>query len=257
MKENTKNFLGISLSVGVLIFAFSAFMFAGSFAKSSDPARTFSVSAEGEVVAIPDIVEFNYSVITEGGEDLVALQEESSQKVNDINNYLRDQGINEEDIRTLSHNISPRYQSFPCPMDRMEPCPPREIVGYTINHSVQVKVRDLSTVGEILSGVVSAGANSTSGLNFSIDDVDEIRNEARDLAIEKAKNKAEAIADSAGFRLGKIVSINESISSPYYPIYRDSIGVAEMDMATAPSAPSIEPGEQEIRVNVSISYEIR
>ena len=254
MKDNIKNILGVSLAVGVIVFAFSAWVFAKSFLKSSDPARTFNVSAEGEVVAIPDIAEFTYSVISEGGEDIVALQRENTQKANRINEYLKTQSVEDKDIKTTSYGINPRYQYYPCPVGTRV-CPPSEIVGYSIYHSVVIKVRDLSRVGELLSGVVENGANSASGLTFSIDDLDKVQSQARDIAIQKAGAKAKATAASAGVRLGKIVSIDESFYTPFYQTRALAEGFDGDSFV--PSSPAIEPGSQEIKVSVSVRYEIR
>lgn len=115
-----------------------------------------------------------------------------------------------------------------------------------------VKVRELSKVGELISGAVIAGDNSTSGPNFSIDDLDKIQSQARDIAIQKAQEKAKDIADSAGVKLGKIVSINEGFQVPFA-----FSKFAETFEAGAPAPPVIEPGSQEVKANVVITYEIK
>ncbi len=251
MKDNVKNFLGVSLAVSSLVFAFSAAFWVNGFLQSREPVRTFAVSAEGEVVAIPDIAEFNYAVIIEGGEDLVHLQEENSAKSNQVNAYLKEQGVAPQDLKTIGYNISPRYQYFYCPSGSRV-CPPSEIVGYTITHSVQVKVTDLTKAGQLISGVVASGANSTSGLTFSIDNLEKVQSQARDIAIQKAKAKAKDIADSAGVRLGKIVSISESFVMPFQ--LRE---FAEALPAAPAAPPVIEPGSQEVKATISIVFEIR
>lgn len=253
MQDKIKNILMISLAVSFLVFAFSAAFWVSGTLQLRDPVRTFAVSAEGKIVAIPDIAEFNYAVITEGGKDLDSLQVENTNRSNRINSYLKEQGIAEKDLKTISYNISPRYQHFPCPIDQRV-CPPSEIVGYTVTHSVRVKVRDLAKVGELLSGVVTAGANSTSGLTFSIDDLETIQGQARDIAIQKAKNKAKDIADSAGVKLGRIVSINEGFVTPFK---LREFAVPDALHAPAPMSPVIEPGDQKVRVTISIVYEIK
>lgn len=250
MNTKIKNILGVSLSTGALVLAFSSLILANAFLKSKEPARTFTVSAEGEVVAIPDIAEFTFSVITEGGENLPVLQEENSSKSNQVNAYLKQQGIEADDIKTTSYNISPRYQTFPCAREAIV-CPPSEIVGYTIAHSVKVKVRNLSRVGELLSGVITAGANSSSGLTFSIDDIEKVQSQARDIALQKAKEKAKNIASSAGVRLGKIVSIQESFQVPF--LTREFA----QKLTEPAAAPVIEPGAQEVKVSITLLYEIR
>lgn len=242
------------MSLAVLLFSFSSLVIANAFLKSKAAARTFTVSAEGKVVALPDIAEFNYEIITEGDKDLSSIQEENSLRSNSVNAYLKEHGVAEKDIKTVGYNINPRYQSIFCsPGVRI--CPPSEIVGYTVTNSVQVKVRELQKVGELLSGVVKNGANSASSLTFSIDDVEKIQSQARDIAIQKAKTKAKEIATSAKVQLGSIVSINEDFQIPFrLPQFAKSLSIAEEAGATPPT---IEPGSQEVKVNVVIMYEIR
>ncbi|TSC75718.1 MAG: hypothetical protein G01um101430_212 [Parcubacteria group bacterium Gr01-1014_30] len=254
MQDNVKNIIGLSLAASSLVFAFSMFILASAFLDAKEPARTFTVSAEGEVIAIPDIAEFTYAVITEVVDDLPVLQEENSAKSNRVNSFLKEKGVSQEDIKTVGYNISPRYQFFPCPSDARI-CPPSEIVGYTVAHSVGVKVRDLTLVGELLSGVVASGANSASGLNFTIDDLEAVQSQARSLAIQNAKKKAAEIADSSGVRLGKIVSINESFFTPFAA--RELSTDLPFGGALPAEPPAIEPGSQEIKVSVVIKYEIK
>jgi len=115
---------------------------------------------------------------------------------------------------------------------------------------LKVKVRDLSKIGEILSQAVNYGANNVSGPSFTVDDKEVYLEKAREKAIKNAKEKAEKIAKTAGFKLGKIVSITES--SPYEPI-----PVMLKEMGGEISQPQIEPGSQEIKVQVSITFEIK
>lgn len=138
----------------------------------------------------------------------------------------------------------------------VRPCPPAEIVGYTITQSVQVKVRDFSKVGEILSGVVEEGANTVSQLSFTIDEPDAVQNEARAEAIEKAKQKAKLVAKAGGFGLGRLLDIQESGYLP--PIYyaKEAFGRGGADMSSS-VMPAVEPGSQEVTVSVVLRYEIR
>jgi uncharacterized protein YggE len=126
-------------------------------------------------------------------------------------------------------------------------------VGYTIRQTVSVKIRDFAKIGEILSGIVSEGANSVSNLNFVIDDPYELQNQAKAEAIQNAKKRAEALAKAGGFRVGRLLSIDESVSVP--PIAYDNRAYKTEAMGNA--APSIEPGSQDVQVSVNLRYEIR
>ena len=116
-----------------------------------------------------------------------------------------------------------------------------------------MKIRELSKAGDIVAGMVDNGANTVSGPSFTVDDPTELQNEARREAIAEAKEKAKAIAEAGGFRLGKLISINEGSSFPQPFPYMLEFGGKGGDFG----GPAIEPGSQEIRVNVTLSYEIK
>ncbi len=257
MDTKLKNYLGISVIAALGLALVAGFWYVSVYSRSVIPQRTFSVSGEGKAIAVPDVTELSFGVITEGGRNLADLQKENAERIDGIIALLKARGIEEKDIKTQFYNITPRYQYFSCPSGERGaavPCPPPEIVGYTINQSVSVKIRDLNKAGDLLSDVVAKGANVVSGLNFTVDDPTEFQNRARAEAIAKAKGKAEAVAKAGGFRLGKLISISEGVQLPQ-PILFERFAVGKG--GDFGGAPAVEPGSQEIRVSVTLSYEIR
>ena len=254
MTQKVKNILGIAIIAALLCFAYAVVNYVSSYSRSIEPSsfRSFSVSAEGKTTAVPDIAKFSFSVITEGDTDISLLQEENTQKMNQAVKFVKDQGVEKEDIRTERYSLEPRYQYYRC---EDGPCPPREIVGYTIYQTAEVKIRDFEKIGIILGGVVENEANTVSKLSFIIDDPTEVENEARAEAIEKAKKKAEAIAKAGGFDIGRLLSISESGT--------DQVRAQAVYMEKAASGmggdstPSIEPGSQEVEINIVLKYEIK
>ena len=261
MNTQIKNFIGVAVVVGVVVFAYASWVYVQAYSKFVEPSsfRSFSVSAEGEAVAIPDVAQFSFSVITQGGANIANLQQQNVEKVNNAIAFVKGQGVEDKDIKTQNFSLEPRYQSFSCSRPfGAEPvaCPPAEIVGYTISQTVQVKIRDFKKVGVIVSGVVENGANSVSQLSFTIDKPDAVESEARAQAIQKAKEKAKAVAQAGDFRLGRLLSIQAG-GFPYLPVYEKAdFGYGGVTPAAAP-APAIEPGSQEVKVSVTLVYEIR
>ena len=250
MNEKIKDCLGIALILGTLSVAYVGVKFTTSYPPY--PGRTFSVSGKGEVVAIPDVGRFSFSVLTEGGTDLEKLQKENTDKSNAVIAFLKDNNVDEEDIKSESYNVYPTYQYYEC--NPYGICPPAKISGYRVEHSVSVTVRNLEAVGILLSGVVENGANTVSGINFEVDDLDKVENEARIAAIANAQEKAKAIAGAGGFRIGKITSIYTVNPDPYYY----AKGGGEMSTESAMyTSPQIEPGSQKVSVTVDITYEIK
>ena len=267
MNIQLKGFLSVAAGFALIAVGYAALGYSNAYSRSIQPSsfRSFGVSGEGKIIVVPDIAEFTFSILTEGGKDLAKLQTENSTKSNKAIDFLKKQGINEKDIKTQQYNVQPRYQYFNCNSGIYreggavaQPCPPPSIVGYTITQSAQVKIRDFSKIGDVVSGIVENGANQVSGLNFTLDDKSSAENDARAEAIKEAQGKAEAIAKAGGFRLGRLLAIDEGFSGPYYNQAYGKGGAVALDFAesAASSAPSIEPGSQDVIINVNLRYEI-
>src|SRR3989344_2097341 len=177
MDLKIKNYLGMAASLGICVFSVAAISYVYAYSKSVEPisTRTFAVSGDGKVVAVPDVAEFTFQIITEGGKDLAVLQTQNTAKGNAAIEYIKSNGVNAKDIRVSFYNVEPRYENYTCgvrsyslpssgapmpPVSVSEACPPPQIVGYIISEAIEVKVRDFAKVGGLLSGVVSKGANS-------------------------------------------------------------------------------------------------
>ena len=224
---------------------------------SSYGPTTINVRGEGEVLAKPDIGQFTFSVRAEG-DDAAAAQEASATSMNEIIAYLTDAGVAENDIKTTNYYLNPRYvyDERVCPMNMY--CPPGEprLEGYEVSQSVEVKVRDLDTSGDLISGVGTHGATDISGLSFTIDDEDALKADARAMAIEDAKAKAEKLADDLDVRIVRMVSYyEEEMYQPYY--YGGMDAAMERSVAQSAPSPSMPTGENEITSTVNITYEIR
>lgn len=203
---------------------------------------TIAIAAEGKVTAIPDIAVTVVGVMTEAP-TVKAAQDENTAKMNAILARLQELGVARADIATAQYDIYPIYDwQDGRRIDR----------GFQVIQSVRVKIRDTSRAGEVLSAAGELGANQVSGLAFTIDEPEALRQEARLMALEAAKKKAEALARAAGVKLGGVVGFSENVSTPglpYLRAYADGLGGGE-------AAPSIESGSQEVIVSVSVSYEI-
>jgi len=214
--------------------------------RESQQIYTIAITGEGKVTAIPDVATINLGIITESS-SIVNAQKENSEKMNTIIKTLKEKmEIDEKDVKTSSYSISPKYDWS----DGRQ-----RIIGYIISQSVAVKVRDLEKISDILGMAAGGGANNVSGPNFTIDEQEKLQQEAREKALANAKEKAEALAKVAGVKLGKLVSFSENVAAPY-PFYQDyslkSFGLG----GAAEAAPAVEPGSQDVIVNVMVTYEV-
>lgn len=220
------------------------------------PSNTITVSGQGEVFAIPDIAEFSFSV-TEIGATTAAAQEKAAEKINKAIAYLKGEGVLEKDIKTVGYSAYPKYEwrqvsclSYPCPSGK------NVLLGFEVSQTISVKVRDTSKAGELLSGVGNTGAENISGINFTVDDIEAIKAEARAKAIADAKAKADILRKDLGVRLVRIVSFNEFGSEPPIPYLYGRGGVAETSFDSK-AAPEVPTGENSVVSQVTVTYEIR
>lgn len=257
MHQKIQNLLGATISLFLIVLTITAvtFTFVLNNALDTDTTNQFSVSAEASVDGSPDIADFNFTVLNEG-EDQAALQQENAEKSATIIAELKDLGISAEDIKTAAFNINPKYQYFPCNENTPE-CKPAEITGYSVRQNVQVTIRDFEIVSDALNAAVQNGANEVSQLTYRIEDPTEYRNEAREEAIAKARAQAKQLAEAGDFKLGKLISIDEGEGYNPLPYYAERSAVA-LDTAeeSAISAP-VEPGTEEVKVNVTLRYRIK
>lgn len=254
MDTKIKNLLGQAAIVAIAILTIASVMYVRAFVRQTDPNanRSFSVSGEGTAMAIPDIATFELSVHTEG-DDLKQLQNENAKKMNEALAYLASRSIEAKDIATQTYTIAPRYESQPCVYN--QPCPPPKINGYTIYQSAKVKVRQLEILGDLVSGVVQKGVNAVNNVQFSVDDPIQFESQARKKAIENAKQKAQSIADSTGFTLGRLLFIDEISTPNYYDIGGESLRASALSTGGTP--PKFEAGSREIKATMLLRYEIR
>jgi uncharacterized protein YggE len=201
------------------------------------------VSAEGAVTRTPDLATISAGVVTQTPTAVAAMQENARRMAATVA-ALKAAGVADRDIQTASINLSPQYRYA----ENKAP----EITGYQASNQVSVRFRDVKNAGKILDTLVAQGANQINGPVFSVEKADAAIDEARVAAIKTARARADLYAQAAGLRVKRILSISESqgYSPPPYPV--------PMMMARAEKAAdtAIEPGEQKLSVNVSVSFEL-
>jgi len=129
---------------------------------------------------------------------------------------------------------------------------PEGIAGYRVSNQVNVKIRDIALVGDVLAAVTEAGANAIYGVNFSVADPAALEAEARALAMQDAANRAASLAELGSVTLGKITVISEVVGTPVMPYG----GGYAMEQA-ASAVPGISPGQLSYQVQVQVTYGIQ
>ncbi len=212
-----------------------------------DNPPVISVMAEGKVSTPPDIAYMSFGITTGRQPSAKAATDVIKKNMAQILAAIKDVGVLEKDISTESFYLSPEYDYTTSGQV------PR---GFQASQMLRVKVRDLDKVGDVLTVATNAGANQAGGITFTVDNPDELKAQARKIAIEKAKAKATTLAQNLGMSLGRMTAFNEDGGYNYpMPMARANYAVGEDAMGQ--KSLEIPAGEQEIVTNVTISYELR
>lgn len=217
---------------------------AGKFiGKSADVRNTITIEGQGKVRGIPDIATVNLGFTIEKKEVREA-QKENAVTMNKIIAALKQLRISTDDMQTTVYSIYPQYDYLK---------EGQKLRGYTVAQNVTVKIRDLAQVSDVLDQAGILGLNQVGGIQFTMDEPEVLRQQARVKAMENAQKKAQELAVVAGVRLGRIVSFSESTSGGYPPpIYERALAFEGVGGA----APDIQAGSQDVVVNATVTYEI-
>lgn len=208
-------------------------------------ARTITVDAEGKVTSKPDIALIDLSVVVQG-KTVKEVTKAGNVSMSQVIDAVKKLGIESKDIASTQYNLYPNYV-YP---DNRSP----RIDGYNLTQNIQVKVRNLDQVDDVLDTGISAGANQVGQLTFDIDDPSALKKQAREKAFTAAKDKAKEMADAAGVSLGRVVTFSEGTG--YQPPIFANYAMKAMSADSGAPAPSIEPGSKELNLTVSVTYEI-
>lgn len=215
---------------------------------SVTPARTVTVTAEGQTTATPDLAEVTFSVVSTG-QNPQTLESNNTDTMNAALQFLASQNIATSDIATTGYDLEPSY-NYDNTTQR------NYITGYTLTQTVTVKIHDLSAVAAVLGGLTPLGVNQVGSVDFTFNDPNEYLAAARADAMNQAEMKAQQLAAEAGASLGEVVSVSENGVVPLpEPVYAMSSNAAA-GIASAPT-PDIQPGSQDVTDDVTITYALR
>lgn len=232
--------------------------------KNQKPANTITVSGDAQVTATPDLATVSVGVQTSGA-DAQTVKDQNNTKVNAVIDFVKKQGVDQKDITTSNLNEYPQQnQIYPMIVSPGMPTPVRPSGGtsYVANQTITVKVHGVDKSTDVLSkitgGAVDAGANEVDGVSFSFEDttLKNLQQQARQQAIDDAKQKAQGLADKAGLSLGKVTSISESANGYPGPMPYALNSVA-MGGAGKAVAPDIQNGTQDISESMSVTFEVK
>lgn len=210
----------------------------------SDQPR-ISVRGTGVVSARPDMADLQVGVSTQNP-SLDAAQTEAATKMDAIIQQVKAAGVDEKDINTAQYNVEPV-------MDYRDGQSPT-VTGFRVTNIAGVKIRDLSKASNLIDDLVKSGANTIYGLSFGFSDPSAVMKQAREAAVKDAREKAEQLAGLNGVGLGSVLVVDDGGSNVPSPAIESRVA---NDMAQSAALPPINPGQQEVRVDVSVVYGIK
>lgn len=244
----------IILFVFLLAETLYVFRATGNIGKDTPPTSLISVNGTSEVFAKPDTATISFGAHATA-KSVADAQKEVTEKVNAALDMLKKADVDEKDIKHTNYSITPHYE-YPQIVCITAPCisPRQTLTGYDVDQMIEVKIRNTGDVGSILGKLGSLELTNVSGVTFTIDNEDALKEQARTQAIDEAKAKAKKLAHELGVSLGRVTNFSESGD---YPMYYAKGGVYESAMAVDAPAPTVPTGENKITSSVTITYEIK
>lgn len=226
------------------IFLFMAIIcMAVGFAK--DNPRTISVSGSGSVKIPADMAKLTFSVQTKEATALDSVQKNAA-KMNKVYDALKEIGIAETDISTANYSL---YQENYWKDGK-------DIPGlYVTSNNIIVLLDDVEKSGLVIDTAIAAGVNQMNGISFLVKDSQKAFEQARELAFQQAKEKAELFARQAGGTLGKVLSVMENSGS--YPVVREYEAVEDAKLMATSNSTTISSGQDSVMATVSVVFELR
>ncbi len=228
-----------STLITMIILALLSMVVPASLAQENDTmTNTITVTGTGSAESAPDMATLSVGVEL-SGEDILSIYGDVNTAIANVTAALEELGIADEDMRTagLDVFVSPTYFEGPARNETR------------ISNRINITIRDLSQIENVIDTAISNGANTVFGLQFGISDADALEAEARVNALDDARSRAEALASNLGVELGSVVTVIEGNNGGGF------FGVgnnAMMDMSGGGAV--IEPGRISVSLSVQITY---
>ena len=212
----------------------------------TDPAPeagTIVVAGTGRVSVEPDVADLRLGVAVTRP-TAAAARAEAATVMTRILDAVDAAGVARRDVRTSLLSVQPRYDY----RDGQAPT----LTGYELANVVEITVRDLARLGELVDGTLGVGATSLDGLGFRVDDPAPAEREARLAAMATARARADVLAEAAGLTVRGVRAVVEGGAlPPPGPLAK----VARMALAADAMGTPVEAGSSEISVTVTVTYE--
>ena len=221
-----------------------------------DPQRSVQVSGTALVNVAPDRALIQLGVQT-NGDTPSKVEQVNSSAIKALIKELTDLGIEQKEISTDLYYVEPVYSSY----DSLN------IRGYRINNTIAITLRDITKVNQVVSTALESGANQIVNVELYTSELRKYRDQAREMAVKAANEKASALADSAGAKTGCVLNIAENTYSYYNGWWgrNNNIWAQNVSQNVTPSdSPSavsetgaVNLGQISVRAEVTVTYSLK
>lgn len=209
--------------------------------------RTVTVSGEGTVDVEPDEATVQFAVVTRA-ETAEEARRQNAEAAESAMNAVRALGIADRKIQLLTLRLDEEwdYQNNQ-----------RIRKGYIARRDVKVTIEDLDLVPRLVAEVVQQGANELNGIQYGLQNREAVEDEALREAVNRAKAKAQLLADALDARLGRVVRIAEgNVSVPQPPPIMYARAEMAMDQMQESNPGAYAAGEITVRATVTVAFEL-
>ena len=210
-----------------------------------------TIYGQGKVSYIPDTATVVLGVQVDKAESADKAMSQMNEKIKNIIEAIKTEGVDEKDIQTSAFSLSPQY-------DYTEGR--SQVSGYGANQQLTIKARNVDKNPDLSSKVIAAannaGANQIISVNYSVSSINDLKQKARIIAIQDARSKSDALFKAAGIKNQRVIGWFENyVQSPDSSIYGYGIGgSSEGVMSKTPSSPQVPSGTQEITIEIGVNY---
>lgn len=214
-------------------------------APSSGPMAGIVTTGDATVRVRPDLALVTIGAVAQAATAADA-QAQVSDRVARILDRAKTLGVAEKDTKNVGYSIQPQYASGPNQAPR--------ITGYEARQQILLTLHGVDGVGKAIDTLVQGDGALTANVSFSLDDPKPTQAEARKLAIQDALAKAQAMAQTASVKIGKVLSVNDvgsAVPLPNYDSFRGAAGPAgSVAQAQLPA------GQLDVTIRVQVQFSI-
>ncbi len=226
------------------------FLFCSPLALAESLVKTISVKGEGEIKVKPDRATIMLTVRTKA-KDAKTAQAKNAREMARVDKLLKTSfGLEARNIQTSSFQLQPEH--------RYHPNGKQEFLGYMVDHSLSITLRQLDRLGSLLDNLVSDGKDDVAVLlqqvQFGSDKQKEQEIQAMELAMQNAEARARALARFAKRDIKGVLRISDSSVNFQPPPFHRMMGGAEMEATKMTADTQVSTGEITVQSNVAVEY---